>query len=290
MKTLALCAVLCAVLFAQSSNLENRNASSFTVNTGADATVGLQVLQHSATQSANLQNWSDSSGTPLTSIGPTGLIVGPSGVGGSQRLGDFTVSWISATRLHITGGSFLTQLLDGGDIDIAAGVGTGTLLFYIFDRGPGALIAVAANGVDSTKISVTGGTSLVVEPDTTNYSTANPLGAIILIWPITADAFNTTTSFQDTRSFIAPLWKILAGNGITIVEDALWQTPGALNISATSPFPNGSLVFAALGTPADGVQTYCSDCTVVSGIDNTCANTGTGAMAFRINGAWKCEQ
>jgi len=48
-------------------------------------------------------------------------------------------------------------------------------------------------------------------------------------------------------------------------------------------------VFASLGTPANGSQTYCSDCTVTSGVDDTCAAAGTGAMANRVNGAWKCR-
>lgn len=50
----------------------------------------------------------------------------------------------------------------------------------------------------------------------------------------------------------------------------------------------GSLSFATLPASTGGGQIYCSDCTVTSGIDNTCAGTGSGAMAERINGAWKC--
>src|SRR4029077_10445399 len=34
--------------------------------------------------------------------------------------------------------------------------------------------------------------------------------------------------------------------------------------------------FAALATPANATEVYCSDCTVTSGIDNTCAGTGSG--------------
>jgi len=53
---------------------------------------------------------------------------------------------------------------------------------------------------------------------------------------------------------------------------------------------NHSVAFAALGTPANGTQYYCSDCTVTSGVDNTCAASGTGSWTERINGAWKCWQ
>lgn len=42
---------------------------------------------------------------------------------------------------------------------------------------------------------------------------------------------------------------------------------------------------ANLGTPADGTLTYCSTCTSPS---NPCTGGGTGALAFRQNGTWKC--
>lgn len=43
--------------------------------------------------------------------------------------------------------------------------------------------------------------------------------------------------------------------------------------------------FAALGTPADGTLTYCSDCTKAT----PCAAVGGGALAKRIAGAWDCD-
>jgi len=52
----------------------------------------------------------------------------------------------------------------------------------------------------------------------------------------------------------------------------------------------GAVAFAALGTPADNTLIPCSDCTVTSSIDNTCAASGTGALAVRLAGAWKCFQ
>lgn len=53
---------------------------------------------------------------------------------------------------------------------------------------------------------------------------------------------------------------------------------------------NGFLVsagvaFASLGTPANGTMVYCSDCTFA----NPCAGAGTGALAKRLNGAWRCD-
>ena len=43
--------------------------------------------------------------------------------------------------------------------------------------------------------------------------------------------------------------------------------------------------FASLGTPANGTIAYCSDCTFA----NPCASGGTGAIAKRLNGAWRCD-
>jgi len=46
-----------------------------------------------------------------------------------------------------------------------------------------------------------------------------------------------------------------------------------------------AVLFAALGTPANGSQAYCSDC----GIGGVCAGAGTGAWAKRLNGGWVCN-
>lgn len=50
------------------------------------------------------------------------------------------------------------------------------------------------------------------------------------------------------------------------------------------------LAFAGLATPANSAEVYCSDCTVTSSINDTCAGSGMGAWAQRINGAWSCRQ
>ena len=55
---------------------------------------------------------------------------------------------------------------------------------------------------------------------------------------------------------------------------------------------------ANLGAATDGSMIYCSDCHVTTGTvgdvsgytNNTCAASGTGAMAFRLAGTWRCYQ
>jgi len=60
-----------------------------------------------------------------------------------------------------------------------------------------------------------------------------------------------------------------------------------LNIGG--PVNAGPVVFASLPAPVNGMQIYCSDCTVTSAIDDTCANSGNGSLAARINGVWRCR-
>jgi len=49
------------------------------------------------------------------------------------------------------------------------------------------------------------------------------------------------------------------------------------------------ILFANLPS-VNGKEGYCSDCTVTSGSDNTCAGSGTGAKFIRLNGVNKCWQ
>lgn len=56
-------------------------------------------------------------------------------------------------------------------------------------------------------------------------------------------------------------------------------------VTITKPIANTSVLFANLGTPADGTITYCGDCTFA----NPCAGSGTGAWAKRLAGAWRCD-
>lgn len=71
-------------------------------------------------------------------------------------------------------------------------------------------------------------------------------------------------------------WAIKTGLGKVQIGDVIQQD---------------GVVFASLpASPVNGMQQYCSDCTVTSGVNNTCAASGTGALAIRLNGAWKCVQ
>ncbi len=49
-----------------------------------------------------------------------------------------------------------------------------------------------------------------------------------------------------------------------------------------------AIASGSIGTPANGQILYCSNCAVTGPGDNTCAGGGTGAIAFRLNGVWRC--
>jgi hypothetical protein len=67
--------------------------------------------------------------------------------------------------------------------------------------------------------------------------------------------------------------------------DGAASTTERLRIDSAGNIRFAAKLFAALGTPVDGSVVYCSDCTFA----NPCAGSGTGALAKRLNGAWRCD-
>jgi hypothetical protein len=86
---------------------------------------------------------------------------------------------------------------------------------------------------------------------------------------------------QHSATQSADLLRVLASDGTTVLSAPADSTGAGRDLS---------VAFSSLGTPANATRKYCSDCKVTSGVDDTCTNTGSGAMALRINGAWKCVQ
>ena len=50
--------------------------------------------------------------------------------------------------------------------------------------------------------------------------------------------------------------------------------------------PSSDRAFSQLGASQNGYMIYCSDCTVNS---VPCSASGSGAIAKRLNGAWRCD-
>lgn len=76
----------------------------------------------------------------------------------------------------------------------------------------------------------------------------------------------------------------ISGGGATTVNGTL-QVNSTLSTAASALIVSGGTTFSALGTPGNGSLIYCSDCTIAA----TCAGSGTGAFAKRLNGVWVCN-
>jgi hypothetical protein len=90
--------------------------------------------------------------------------------------------------------------------------------------------------------------------------------------------------FSSTNSSLVTCDLGIARNGAgqLAITTGSGGTAGALALTTIN---YTATLFASLGTPANGTFLYCSDCTVAS----TCAGSGTGALAKRLNGAWVCN-
>jgi hypothetical protein len=53
-------------------------------------------------------------------------------------------------------------------------------------------------------------------------------------------------------------------------------------------FTPSSVSFSDLGGEPTGSFGYCQDCQVTSGANNACASGGSGALAWKVNGTWRC--
>lgn len=59
-------------------------------------------------------------------------------------------------------------------------------------------------------------------------------------------------------------------------------------IEMLGPMTPKTVTQANLSSGTDGSMYYCSNCQVTSGADNTCASGGSGALAIRVNGVYRC--
>lgn len=168
----------------------------------------------------------------------------------------------------------------------------------------GATILPAANGglgiatVTASTIPVASGSAWV--------ATALPQCTRILSYDTTTRLFscNAGTTFG-TLTASAPLSITASWNNVGVTfnqflinvtdsASAATSTLADLQVGSVSQFSvrkdgaikQAGIAFASLGTPADGTQTYCTNCLYAS---NPCSGASTGAIAKRINGAWRCD-
>lgn len=194
--------------------------------------------------------------------GNTSIVTtGSGGFGGTAKLRGGSGGRPTAANTSATGG-------DGGPVELTGGSGATTdgLGTNVAGAGGGVFITAGDGGGATNGMSNTAGAGGNVEIQLGTAGTA------------------TTPALDGTVKVIA------GGNASNDLQE--WTTNGGSvlsKINGTGSFTNLSLAFASLGSPSNGTTIYCSDCTVTSSIDNTCAASGSGAFAGRTNGAWKCQ-
>jgi len=121
------------------------------------------------------------------------------------------------------------------------------------------------------------GSGTITETKNVGSSDGNPTNGIVLDSQGTAGVNETQNS--NTVVFNT---KVAATSATAITLQAIAASQ-ALSISGKVTL--APIVFASLGTPANGTIAYCSDCVIA----NPCAGAGTGALAKRLNGVWVCN-
>jgi hypothetical protein len=89
-------------------------------------------------------------------------------------------------------------------------------------------------------------------------------------------------------NFLSDHRLVVAGMASQTANLTEWQNNSGAVLSAIRPNGMVQLVSVSqsqLGAPPNGTLAYCSDCLQ----DATCSAAGTGALAKRIAGAWKCN-
>jgi len=107
-----------------------------------------------------------------------------------------------------------------------------------------------------------------------------------LTWDIAETVFDLAGNNSPEGSVTAGIGstyrQLNGGQGTTLwVKESGTSNSGWVQHGQPTP-----KTFSTLGTPANGVIYYCSDC--VKG-GNPCAGAGTGAIAQRLNSVWRCD-
>jgi len=144
---------------------------------------------------------------------------------------------------------------------------TGSLTVLPDNAATNSIVDIARLGVNSTGTAASGfggQLSFSAETSTTNDQQAGSLG---WLW---TDATHASRTGAITFSTVSA-----AGSN----TERLRVDHNGLTLAA--------VLFANLAS-TNGILSYCSDCAVTSVADNTCAGSGTGALAIRLNGTWRC--
>lgn len=137
--------------------------------------------------------------------------------------------------------------------------------------------ATGANTGAGTYTTYVGFDVLSAPPGASNYGVRSSIGA-------SANNWNFYSGAAAQNYFLG---NVGIGSGKTLPAVALDITG---SIALTSTILSAGVAFASLGTPANGAIVYCTNCDQPTLVATTCTSAGgqTGAIAVRLNGAWKC--
>lgn len=228
---------------------------------------------------------------------------------GVQGVGIAAAGTVSLGELY--GGNFVTLDQAGGGVNRFGAVGnlafsgatTGGSLFnagLYGEYSDGAAVQISTPGTDFTAgvMGVVNNTAAGNRPSDAAVmallATGNPTAAFMAIqrnvnpgvaYDYGLDLYGTT-GFNTYNA-----GDIRGQNQDLLINNAAgsWQVSSAGATPEIFGFRGGT-TFANLGTPADGVMTYCTDCDPGGGAVVACTSAGaqTGAWAFRINSNWDC--
>ncbi len=192
--------------------------------------------------------------------------------------GDWALTGDHATYTHATGAGTLTQA--SGTLATA---GTGNRWYEL---------TYSVSGVTG---SIRGFPSGIMPPITcavtTAFATASPS---LFFDSSTGTAHTFFRSAASPGNFVITCTSTAAAI-VTIDNLSLKEiTGGAIESGAALRSSllgttGRTLTYINAMTLIDGDQVYCADCTVTSGIDDTCAASGSGASVVRVNGVLRCR-
>jgi hypothetical protein len=240
---------------------------------GTNVTAGSGNLR--STRQRVITSIDDTNGNELFSVTATGSAVNQFGVANAATGDGPTLSSVGETNVPINIAPAGT-----GALNVSAPLnmtGTGTVAYTT----PGTAATV------QTKIALPslnlGGFAQMVALGIP--STANSTSRVLSLF----DA--RSTAHQPTLAVFTPDENNLGGfswdGSDTIFGIKTTVTNGIIKLLGGFGAVTG-VAFADLGTPANGTFTFVTDGTVTSGADNTCAGSGTGAFAVRLNSVWRC--
>jgi hypothetical protein len=283
------------------------DATSFIPYTGAVLDVNLGSHNVTTTGSYTGLTTTQSPGDNSTKLASTAYAdagdagkVNLAGTAGGQTINGDTLSGgnltlsstANATKGTINFGSLASITETTGDITVAKAIITNGITMTT-----GKSIAVANNGTFSINTGqYTGAGSITAVSMMTGTNTHSGGTTVdVAITPTlnqTSGAAHTALQIDVTETAV--------GSGAQKLVSMLAGVAGTTEMFAVSnkgQVTYGTVLFAALGTPANGTFAYCSDCTVTTPAtcttnlltSCTCAGSGNGALAKRLNGTWYCN-